>query len=200
MAMERDIRVQTGDLMSKNKSATVERPNTLSSSSSKIPSDRARSTANKDARHALAAESEPLEVEGRVQVDFEPDVTLYVGKSDEDEQAFQALETAGISFRVVPSRRRKTPSAEWGGMVFKQISGVQNLANLITGISEASVAEGMRSMPYLFKAPDADLMQRMQKLRETELEQARDVMRNRFEGPGLRERLKHDTRTATKQN
>jgi len=105
-----------------------------------------------------------------------PDVTLYAGQSPENEQAFQTLEEAGITFQVIRCNRPMAPSVDWGGVRFERIDGIERLADLLKRFNAAALETGAMALPDLFQNPDPHLRSWMRETRSTQLQEARATL------------------------
>ncbi len=72
-----------------------------------------------------------------------PDVTLYVGPTQASRDAFETLDTAGITCRAVFSENCDVPAVEWAGQSFQGQEDVAFVATLLTAM-DAELEAGMR--------------------------------------------------------
>ncbi len=105
-----------------------------------------------------------------------PDVTLYAGQSSENERAFQTLEEAGITFRVIRCNGVIAPSVDWGGVRFDRVEGIEHLAGLLTRFNTAALETGAMALPDLFQNPDPRLRSWMKETRSAQLQEARATL------------------------
>jgi len=105
-----------------------------------------------------------------------PDVTLYAGQSSENERAFQTLEEAGITFRVIRCNRAIAPSVDWGGVRFDRVEGIEHLAGLLKRFNAAALETGAVALSDLFENPDPQLRSWMSETKSAQLQEARATL------------------------
>jgi hypothetical protein len=88
--------------------------------------------------------------DSRVRIVSEPQVVLYAGDGPAGRAAAEALRTADIPFRLERRRGRHAVSAEFGGLKFAGLSGVQELVRMLKAMEAAFFNRLQQSMPQLF--------------------------------------------------
>src|SRR5262249_51518604 len=105
----------------------------------------------------------------------QPQVTLYINASDVSRQVFECLESAGVDFRAVASRRPR-PTAVFGRLRFKGLKGAHRLIEVLRELEVVWLAEAQQAMPGLFDESDPRLIHRMESTRKRWRQDARAVL------------------------
>ena len=93
-----------------------------------------------------------------------PQVVLYVSSSDESRQAFEVLESEGIDFRAVASRRAE-PVATFGGFRFVGVDGMRELATMLHELETLWAEGAAEAMSRLSESPDPVLLRQVEQTR-----------------------------------
>jgi hypothetical protein len=104
-----------------------------------------------------------------------PLVTLHLSGSEESRSVFELLESAGVDFRAIASRRA-VPLATFGRFRFEGLEGARELVDLLRDLDAAWRVEAEKVMSDLLHAPDPRLMAEMERTRARWRERAREVL------------------------
>lgn len=66
-----------------------------------------------------------------------PDVLLHLTDSDQSEEAILILERAQVHFGADTALRQAEPAADWHGLTFQGVAGIQDLASMLEEMEQA---------------------------------------------------------------
>jgi hypothetical protein len=101
-------------------------------------------------------------------------ITLYADASEQSQQAFNALEKAGLRFRVLPASEYPAPYATWeDDMVFEGLTNVQSFADALHHFDSEVKSSLGKWKSAAIRNPNQELIDWMEELRQRQLGQAR---------------------------